>query len=126
MANESAVENVSELVTTATCLGCDQELNLLEEHLKVTVSPSRNVIVSVDAALVGAEYDEDGQITKLGVDVTQGGESRDMYYIGTKGGAGQVGYFHSYEHLADWAGQQGAIVIVPLRVDPEAAGRGND
>ena len=127
MANESAVESVSELTTTATCPGCGQEVNLLEEHLKVTVSPSRSVIQTVDAALVGAETDDQGNITKLAVDITQSGASRDMFYVATRSGAGVTGYFHSYEHLADWAmNQDDEVKIVPLDVDPQAGERGND
>jgi hypothetical protein len=120
MANESAVENISELETTAICEGCGQELNLLEEHLKVVVTPSRSVIQTVDAALVGAQTDEQGNITALG------GDSGERYYVGTKGGAGLMGYFHSYEHLSDWATKQGEVKIEPLNTDPQAAGRGND
>jgi len=127
MANESAVANVSELTTTAVCPGCNQEVNLLEEHLKVTVSPSRSVIQTVDAALVGAETDDQGNITKLGVDITQPGVSRDMFYVATRSGAGVTGYFHSYEHLADWAmSQDDEVKIMPLEIDPQAAERGND
>lgn len=128
MANESAVENVSELQTTATCPGCDGEINLLTEHLVVTISPTRSVIETVDAALVGAETDEEGNITALAVDVTQPSVgSRERFYIGTKSGEGSVGHFHNYQHLADWAMQQGDDVkITPLAVDPQAETRGND
>lgn len=121
MANESAVENVSDLTTTATCLGCGEEVNLMEEHLRVTVTPSRSVIQTVDAALAGAETDEQGNITALG------SESGERYYVGVRGGAGTAGVVHSYEHLADWASSQGdEVKIVPLSVDPQAAERGND
>jgi hypothetical protein len=127
MANESAVENVSELTTTAVCPGCGEEVNLLAEHLKVTVSPSRSVIQTVDAALVGAETDDQGNITKLAVDITQPGASRDMFYVATRSGAGVTGYFHSYTHLSDWANDQDdEVKIVPLDVDPQAGERGND
>jgi hypothetical protein len=120
MANESAVENISELETTAICEGCGQELNLLEEHLKVTVTPSRSVIQTVDAALAGAETDELGNITALGT------ESGERFYVGMRSGAGLMGYFHSYAHLSDWASKQGDVKIEPLDTDPQAAGRGND
>lgn len=127
MAYESAVENISDLETTAICPGCGQELNLLVEHLRVTISPSRSVIETVDAALVGAETDAEGNITKLGVDVTQAGaESRDRFYIGSKSGAGIAANFHSYEHLADWASKQGEVKIVPLDTDSQAETRGNE
>lgn len=129
MANESAVENISDLSTTATCPGCGEEINLLAEHLRVTVSPARNVIETVDAALVGAESDEEGNMVALAVDVTkpqEDGGSRDRYYIGTRSGAGTMGYFHNYEHLASWASEQGEVKIKTLVDDPQAAERGND
>jgi len=127
MANESAVENISDLVTTATCPGCGQEVNLLTTHLRVTVSPSRSEIVAVDAALVGAETDESGNITALAVDVTSAnGDSdgdRNRFYVGTKSGEGTFGYFHSYEHLADWANEQGEVKVTPRHTDPDAEAR---
>jgi hypothetical protein len=130
MANESAVENVSDLKTTDTCPGCGEEINLLVEHLRVTISPSRAVIETVDAALVGAETDEEGNTVALGIDVTQpqeDGGSRERFYVGTRTGAGIVGYFHNYQHLADWATEQGTEVkITPLMVDPDAEGRSNE
>ena len=50
-----------------------------------------------------------------------------MYYVATRSGAGVTGYFHSYEHLADWAmNQDDEVKIIPLEIDPQAAERGND
>ena len=138
MANESAVPNISELTTTTTCPGCEKELNLLVEHLRVTISPSRSVIEVVDAALVGAETDEEGNITALGIDVTGTGDtsvSRESFYVGTRGGAGTVEHVHNYTCLADWAtvlaGQEEfqvgeTVKITPLDVDPQTETRGND
>lgn len=137
MANESAVENISDLKTTDTCLGCGEEINLLVEHLKVAVSPNRAEIVTVDAALVGAETDEEGNIVSLAIDVTNPDEvgNRDRYYVGTKMGAGTLGYFHNYDHLATWAAAQSGDqefqlndkpTIKRLDVDPQAEGRSNE
>jgi hypothetical protein len=128
MANESAVENVSDLKTTDTCPGCGKEINLLVEHLRVTVAPSRAVIETVDAALVGAETDEEGNMVALAVDVTvpQEDGDRDRYYVGTKSGEGLFGYFHNYEHLASWASEQGEVKIKPLMVDAQAEERSNE
>jgi hypothetical protein len=128
MANESAVENVSELVTTAVCPGCGEEVNLLVEHLRVTVTPARATIETVDAALVGAETDDDGNIVALGIDVTEVQEegSRDRFYVGTRNGAGVMGYFHSYDHLSEWAAGQGDVKITHLATDPQAEERGNE
>jgi len=136
MANESAVENISDLRTTVTCPGCGQELNLLSEHLRVTISPVRQVIEIVDAALVGAETDESGNITKLAVDVTDtAGGSRDRFYVGTRAGAGDVLEVHNYSCLADVASERAAsstfqngetVVVGVLDTDPQAETRGND
>jgi hypothetical protein len=128
MAYESAVENVSDIQTTAVCPGCNEEVNLLQEHLNVTITPQRNLIEMVDAALVGAETDEEGNITQLSIDVTDGDfqGSRDRFYMGTRGGAGISAYFHSYDHLADWANEQGDVKIEPLKVDSQAEGRVNE
>lgn len=138
MANESAVENISDLDATATCPGCGEEINLLVEHLRVTVTPARNVIETVDAALVGAEADEQGNMVALAVDVTQpqdDGGSRDRYYIGVKNGAGSVGYFHNYEHLGMWAEKQAGdeelqsgeqVRVRALTDDPQAAERSSE
>jgi hypothetical protein len=129
MANESAVENISDLKTTEACLGCGEEINLLMPHLRVTISPTRSVIETVDAALVGAETDEEGNIVALGVDVTDpdAAGGRERYYIGSKSGAGMVGVFHSYEHLADWAGEQDAeVALNRLDVDPQHEGRSSE
>jgi hypothetical protein len=137
MANESAIENISDLKTTEVCAGCGEEINLLVPHLRVGVSPNRAVIETVDAALVGAETDDDGNIVALAVSVTDPDASggRERYYVGTRSGAGQFGYFHNYDHLADWATQKAAdeefqsgesVKLKRLDVDPEAAGRSND
>lgn len=134
MANESAVENISDLQTTETCLGCGEEVNLLVPHLRVQISPTRAVIETVDAALVGAETDEEGNIAALAVDVTDpdAAGGRERYYVGTKSGAGEMGCFHNYEHLANWAAEKAEDqefqqtdqpTIKRLDVDPQAEGR---
>jgi hypothetical protein len=137
MANESAVENISDLKTTEQCLGCGEEINLLMPHLRVNISPTRSVIETVDAALVGAETDEEGNIVALGVDVTDpdlaGG--RERFYVGMKLGAPIGGFFHNYDHLADWVTSKAADqeyqldeapTIKRLDVDPQAEGRSNE
>lgn len=136
MANESAIENISDLKTTEVCAGCGEDINLLVPHLRVGVSPNRAVIETVDAALVGAETDDDGNIVSLAIDVTDPDmENRERYYVGTKSGAGQMAFFHNYDHLADWATSKsadeefqtdGKIRMKRLDVDPEAAGRSNE
>jgi hypothetical protein len=137
MANESALENISDLKTTETCLGCGEEVNLLMPHLRVSISPTRAEIVTVDAALVGAETDDEGNITALGVDVTDpnASGSRERFYVGFKSGAGQMGVFHNFDHLADWATEiagdtefqtDTAVHLKRLDVDPQAEGRSNE
>lgn len=137
MANESAVENISDLKTTETCAGCGEEINLLMPHLRIQVTPARSVIETVDAALVGAESDEEGNIVALGVDVTDPDASgnRERFYVGSKFGAPTGGFFHSYDHLADWATgkaddqefqQDGNPTIKRLDVDPQHEGRSNE
>lgn len=137
MANESAVENISDLQTTDTCLGCGEEVNLLDPHLRVQIAPTRSVIVTVDAALVGAETDEEGNIVSLGVDVTDPDAmvGREMFYAGTRSGAGSMGTFHNYDHLADWATSKAddqefqlndKPTIKRLDVDEHAEGRVNE
>jgi len=132
MANESAVENISDLQTAVTCPGCGKELNLLTEHLRLTISPVRNVIEIVDAALVGAETDEEGNIVALAVDVSDPAISRDRFYMGTKFGAGEMAHIHNYTCLVTLAEartgdenfQSGETVTFSLLTeDPDAAKR---
>lgn len=137
MANESAVENISDLKTTEVCAGCGEDINLLMPHLRVAITPTRSVIETVDAALVGAETDDDGNIVSLAVDVTdpdaEGG--RERFYVGTKSGVSSAGFFHNYDHLANWIAEladapefqsNGNPTIKRLDVDPEAEGRSNE
>jgi hypothetical protein len=138
MANESAVENISDLKTSETCAGCGEEINLLMPHLRVGITPARSVIETVDAALVGAETDESGNIVALAVDVTDPDASgeRERFYVGVKLGASEGNFFHNYEHLANWAmdkaedqefqAETGHPTIKRFDVDPQAAERSNE
>jgi hypothetical protein len=128
MAYESAVAELGDLVTTGTCAGCEQELNLLAPHLSVSVKPQRYTLEIVNAGLVGAETDESGQITSLAeVDP----ESPERYYIGTRSGAAESALVHNHQCLSDWTEKLVGGVDDPasspkitiLVDDPDAAGR---
>lgn len=134
MAKKSAVEKPAELATTVTCDACGEEINLLLSHVQAVVKPRRAVIETVDAALAGAETDDEGNIVRLAVDVTANGDELDddryTQYLGYKLGAGALITVHNYECLADWAKGQisdnqtedGAPIIRNLKVDPVVYG----
>lgn len=101
MSSNDPTPNVSELTTTATCLGCGKEINLLEIHLALGHKNQRSVIEKVNPAVAGVETDEDGQVSELAVDVTDSdaveeAESSEFYYVGVRSGAGEQGYCHNY------------------------------
>lgn len=139
MAHESAVENLAELQTTTECAGCGQALNLLGPHLLLTVKPQRAVIETVDAALVGAETDDEGNIVALAVDVTSEPDEldtgRERYFIGYKKGEGVQVNLHNYACAATFAQERdghaaherdGVPRMLMQRVDPEAEGRSSE
>lgn len=87
MAHESATADFGSLETTTTCEGCGIKLNLLENHVLLTVKVVRQVIETVDAALVGAEVNESGEIVALAEVDTDEDSDNSRYYIGTRSGA---------------------------------------
>src|SRR4051812_1167777 len=96
MAHESAVADFSSLETTATCAGCGKSLNLLENHVLLTLKVQRQVVESVDAALVGAKTNDSGEIVELAeIDDEEADTSR--YYMGTRSGAADHVVVHNDE-----------------------------
>lgn len=106
MAYESAVADFNELETMAVCAGCGEALSLLESHLLLTVKPQRQVIETVDARLVDAKTNDEGEIVKL-AEVPEG-EDQDTtrYFIGTRSGAGDQVVVHNVEHAIEFLSKQ--------------------
>jgi hypothetical protein len=136
MAKKDAVDKstVQKSETAETCAGCGGDINLLQPHLQAMVKPRRAVFETVDSALLNAETDEEGNITKLAIDVTADGngydEDRFTQYMGYKLGAGDLVVLHNYECLSEYAQdkisdnqtEDGAPIIRALREDPVVYG----
>ena len=138
MANESAVENISDLETTGDVPGMrrgNQSSHAASARYDLTDQGRDR---TVDAALVGAETDDEGNIIALGVDVTDpdASGSRERYYVGFKSGAGQIGRFSQLRPSGGLGNQERerhrnfrrtrTSMIKRLDVDPHAEGRANE
>ena len=113
MAFESAVADFSELETSTTCAGCGKKLNLLENHLLLTVKAQRKTVERVDARLVGAETNDDGEIIALAEVSDDEDENNERYYVGTRSGAADHVEVHNAACAVDFINKKSYLADTP-------------